>query len=173
MKMKFLLAVTLLAGLTFSCSNDDDGNNNVAVEGTWKLTAFNIESSIDLNGDGTASSDLLEETNCYQNEIIEFNADNSATVKSTSYLDMEGQYDANTGAFEIITNCVSEIENLAGTWAQAGGTVTVTVNGQPVVFTQAGSVLTATVPAGYEVPTDDNGTVAYVSEELTIQYTKQ
>ena len=171
--MKIVLAVLLLAGLTYSCSNDDDGNNTVAVEGTWKLTAFNIQSTIDLNADGNASSDLLEESNCYENETIEFNADNTATVKSTSYLELEGEYDAATGAFEIISNCINEIENLAGTWTQAGGTVTVSVNGQPVVFTQAGSVLTATIPAGYEVPTDDNGTVAYIAEELTIQYTKQ
>lgn len=171
--MKFLLAITLLAGLTFSCSNDDDGNNTVAVEGTWKLTAFNIESSIDLNGDGNASNNFLEETNCYQNETIEFESDNAVTVKSTSYLELEGEYDANTGAFEIITDCINEIENLTGTWAQAGGTVTLTIDGEPVVFTQTGSVLTATVPAGYEVPTDDNGTVAYIAEDVTIQYTKQ
>ena len=54
-----LLAFTFLIVAT-SCSSDNN-DNPTQVDGTWKLTAWNVGESYDLNNDGTASSNLLDE----------------------------------------------------------------------------------------------------------------
>jgi len=76
-----LLAIALVFA---ACSSDDDSNDTTAnLEGTWKLTAFNTENAYDLNEDGTTSTSVMDETSCYQNETITFNADGTGTAQVT------------------------------------------------------------------------------------------
>lgn len=84
MKKLFLGAAALLA---LSCSSDDDGGN-VSVEGTWKLTKFELTDGIDFNNDGTASTNLRAETGCFTNSTIVFE-DNDAVTFNMESIDVE------------------------------------------------------------------------------------
>ena len=170
-----ILSLLTIAFLLFSCSSDDDNNNNTTAEipGTWRLTSFLIESAIDLNNDGSASNDLIQETNCYQNETLVFNADGNMAANSTSFLEMEGVIDATSGDLVITTDCVPDAFSESGTWTQNGASVTILVDGTPIVAVVSGNALTFQIPAGYQIPTNDNGTIVTVLENTTFVYTKQ
>ena len=78
--MKKIVLTLLIASVLFSCKKDDDGNTEIAIDGIWRLTSFTTENAYDLNEDGTSSNDVISETSCYQNETLEFNADNTGTA---------------------------------------------------------------------------------------------
>ena len=57
---------------------------NADIVGTWLLTAWNGD-AIDLNNDGVESTNFLNEMNCYTNETLVFNSNNTGAAMSTSY----------------------------------------------------------------------------------------
>jgi len=70
MKINKLLMFALTIALFFSCSSDNDDNNDQSTDsmvGTWLLTAIDTETAFDLNQDGVATASFMDETNCYQN----------------------------------------------------------------------------------------------------------
>ena len=111
---KIFLNLFILSGLLLAtaCSSDsDDNDNNAELEGTWRLTAWNVGESYDLNNDGTSSSNLLDEIDCYNNETISF-ANGVATYMSTSYAEFyfeAGEEGESEGTYFI--ECEQEIEN--------------------------------------------------------------
>ena len=77
--------------MLLSCSSDDNNdNNNVSVEGTWELTKFELTEEVDLDNDGTASADIMGQTECFNNSTLVFDADNTADFNIES-LDVEIQ----------------------------------------------------------------------------------
>src|SRR5690606_8985173 len=92
-----------------------------------KMTAFNTENAYDLNGDGTISSDVMGQTNCYQNETIVFNSNNTGAEMSTSRLDINLELVAGSAnEYEYNVECVSENSTKAFTWTNNGNTVIIT-----------------------------------------------
>ncbi len=66
MKNLFLfLSLILLC----SCNSDDDVSFNLENR-TYKVVAFNVESNMDLNGDGIFSTDLLSELDPYDSDYL-------------------------------------------------------------------------------------------------------
>jgi hypothetical protein len=66
MKNLFLfLSLILLC----SCNSDDDVSFNLENK-TYKIVAFNVESNMDLNGDGIFSTDLLSELDPYDSDYL-------------------------------------------------------------------------------------------------------
>lgn len=159
-----------------SCSSDND-DNPIQVEGTWKLTAWNVGESYDLNNDGTASSNLLDEIDCYNNETIVF-ANNIATYMSTSYADIYFE-SSEEGESTYTIECEQEIENSPAAYSVSGNTVTITetyeedgeVYEDVIVATMNGNMLSFVIPDGYYVEGDDFEVV--VEQDLTFVFTKQ
>ncbi|MEX0996740.1 MAG: hypothetical protein WDZ45_06810 [Flavobacteriaceae bacterium] len=171
--MKKVFSLVLLAVLFASCSSDDD-DNGVAIEGTWKMTAFKSQNAYDLNGDGVISNDIMGETNCYQNETLIFNSNGTGANMSTSYAVISLEIVAGTAdEYEYSVDCVNENSTTAFTWSQNGDTVTVTESGVTASAAQDGNKLTLVVPNGFEIPVEQGGGTATVTENLTIEYTKQ
>ncbi|MBO0320738.1 DUF5004 domain-containing protein [Muricauda sp. CAU 1633] len=127
--MKNIIYKTILFSLiliTFSCSNDSEGDESevdepITMVGTWQLTSYTFENSYDFNGDGTSSNDFIEETNCFTDVRIIFNEDGTgeqiATSLSFTIIDDE-----------IVMNCEPPT-TVQKTWSLDGSELTVQSEG--------------------------------------------
>ena len=177
------LALTALVLVSACSGSDDDNNSSVELEGTWKLTAWNIGESVDLNNDGTASSNLLDEMDCYNNETIVFSSTDIATIINTSYADIYVELEEGSETdyiFEV--ECELENDSFTATYVRNGNTVTFTFAGDVedgedeedtdvLIATLDGDELSLLIPDGYYVEGDDFEVV--VEQDLTMVYTKQ
>lgn len=172
--MKKIAFTLLMATLLFSCKKDDDGNTQVSVEGNWKLTAFTTETGFDFNEDGTASNNVMSETNCYQNETVLFSGNGSATSTNRSYADITLELVAgSTTEYEYSVTCVQETEINTLSWTQSGNTISITESGETITGTLSGSVLTIVIPSGFFVEVEETGGTGFTTEDVTFVYTKQ
>jgi hypothetical protein len=79
-KIHYLKFIFVLASL-FACSKDkDDAPAPPAYIGNYVLTAFNTATKTDLNGDGTSSTNQLDEISCLKSDILNINADNTFKI---------------------------------------------------------------------------------------------
>ena len=173
---KLILSLLAASTLVFtSCSSDDDGGSSgVSMTGTWKLTAWNSSIGYDINNDGTASTNLLDEFDCYNNETVVVSSNNTAVVNSTSYADITAEITAGTtDEFTYTVDCVQENDSFPVTWSVSGNTITfdegtaTEVNG-----TISGNTISVVVPEGFVVYSSDFSEIL-VSQDLTFVYTKQ
>ncbi|MCB0444603.1 MAG: lipocalin family protein [Gelidibacter sp.] len=167
-----LLAIAVLA-LT-SCSKDDDSNSSTSLTGTWKLTAWNSATGYDINNDGTASTNILNELDCYNNETVVFSANNTAMAHSTSYADITAEITTGTtDEYTYTVDCVDEVDSFALTWSLNGNTITFD-EGTPdeIVATLSGNTFSLLVPEGLVIY-DANNVNEVVIQDLTLVYTKQ
>ena len=144
------------------------------IEGTWLLTAWNGTEPIDLNNDGTESTNFLEEMDCYNNETIVFNADNTGQIMSTSYAEFDIFLEVgSTDTYDFTVNCIPEIDNMDMTWSQAGNTVSITDSfNDTSEWTLNGNTLSITIPEGFTVINTEDVNVSVI-QDLTFVYTKQ
>ncbi|MEZ4857604.1 MAG: hypothetical protein R2781_02215 [Flavobacteriaceae bacterium] len=172
--MKKIAFTLLIATLLISCKKDDDGDSGTSIEGTWKLTAFTTETGFDFNNDGTASTNLLAETNCYQNETLEFSSNGSGTATTRSYADITLDFVAgSTTEYEYTVNCIQETETSSFNWAQNGSNMVITATDFSYTGTISGATLTIIIPSGFVVEVEDGNGTAFTTEDITIVYTKQ
>lgn len=138
----------------------------VILPGIWKLTELNLEEPFDFNGDGTSSTSLMTESNCYQNELMAFLPDFSGIATSNSYanITIEGE--------TFTVECIEEVEETSFNWAQTGNTVTVTIDGVNFTATQTGNTLTYVIPEGFFTSDGEEGGVE-ILQDMTFVYTKQ
>jgi len=170
--MKKVFSLVLFAVLFASCSSDDD--NSVAIEGTWKMTAFKSQNAYDLNGDGIISNDIMGETNCYQNETLVFNSNGTGANLSTSYAEISLELvPGTTDEYQYSVACINENFTTAFTWSQDGDVVTVTESGVTASAVQDGTKLTLVIPNGFPIEVEQDGVIVELNENLTIEYTKQ
>lgn len=163
----------MIALVFIGCSSDDD-DGGVSVEGTWKLTAFRSQNAYDLTGNGVISNDVMGQTNCYQNERLTFNANGTGADISTSYLIIDLELTAGSiSEYEYSFECISENNTSAFTWTQSGANVTVTTDGFSFTGVQNGTKITFTIPNGFEIPVEQGDEIVWITENLTMEYTKQ
>lgn len=179
--MKKLIILAVAAFLTLSCGGEDDTTIvGASVEGTWDLTAFDINEAFDLNGDGTSSQSLISEAGCYQNSSLEFHSDNTVTI-NIEELDINMELVIGTeDTYEYTVDCI-EATSETGTYAVIGNNITITVQGEidgemqteTILLIRDGNTMTLTVPEMVNVPVDENGEVTYSFVGATIEFTKQ
>ncbi|WP_178988932.1 lipocalin family protein [Winogradskyella schleiferi] len=179
---KFILGLFVLTSLslTTACSSDDDDNTSSNIEGAWKLTAWNVSgSSYDLNNDGTASTNLLEEMNCYNNETIVFN-NNVATYMTTSYADIYAELVAGSTSDYVYTiECQDEVSNSPASYSVNGNTVTITTTYEEdgtiyeviLLATLNGNTLSFVLEEGLYIE-ENVGFDVIVEQDLTLVFTK-
>ena len=108
---KFSLSLIALV-LLISCSSDDgDGGNDMkdAIVGTWNMVELNVSPDQDIDGDGTANSNILEELNCVSGTLT-FRNDNtwSLALEGVNITSITG------GLFDI--RCSNFTSTSNGTW---------------------------------------------------------
>lgn len=112
MKKIIYYLFTCLVLLFISCSSDDENNtndDNALVIGTYNLTEINVNVAQDVDEDGTASNNMLDELDCL-NGTLEINAD------GTWILDLvELDITSVTGDFYAI-RC-ARTNNFTGKWS--------------------------------------------------------
>jgi hypothetical protein len=110
-KFKFFL---LAAAGCFVLACDDtegDDNSRSEVAGTYNLTAFNAPMSVDFDADGTSSSNLLNESDCFDNSKLVLNADGTFTLTDNA-VTING----------TTASCGSQ--TTTGIWGRSGNTLT-------------------------------------------------
>ena len=97
--MKKIFSILILSIIAIACSTDADNNDlDDGIVGTWTAVSLSGATSVDLNGDGTASSNILEELPCFESSIV-FAADGNYSA-TTSDIAFTG-----TNLFDIMADC--------------------------------------------------------------------
>lgn len=132
--MKKITLLIAFAAMALSCSDDD--NAPVSLNGTWKLTYVNLHTdAADLNGDGIASENYMDESSCMDNTTIIFDPNNTATFGLTCVSDStvpeSVTYNATVNTVEFIYS-VQDVQpgfDKKTKYARAGNTLTATFIG--------------------------------------------
>jgi hypothetical protein len=122
----------------------------------------------DLNNDGTASINQMTETQCYNNNVLTINSNNTFSVTSKGVKIANQQ---TTPTIECFTDPV-----ITGTWASSNNTVTLTYVKSGVTVTQAyilvGNTLSYKKSKVEIVATTSNGTPVYLTSDIEVIYSK-
>ena len=168
----------LLLAITFSfnaCQSDDDNNEaQTTAKGTWRMQSLELGSEYDFNGDGTASNDIISETNCLQNETYSFGIDGNGVFNSTESLDIELTVDSNTNGVTYSIDCIAEDPfSEAFTWQQQGNSMTLMMFGEELTGTIDQDTMTLVFDEAYIVEVYDGSTVTEVSEPITLVLSRE
>lgn len=110
-KMKFLFGMLAIGALLTSCNSDDDNTVPVdtsnQIEGSYKLIEFRTPNNTDINKDGVAHPNQMNETGCYNDSKVTLNADNTFSYEYRAVTVADG-----------IASCSSATFN--GTWRITG-----------------------------------------------------
>ncbi|HEX8564000.1 MAG TPA: lipocalin family protein [Flavobacterium sp.] len=170
MKIK-LLPFVAFAALLFSCSDDDDSNTVSNPEGLYRMTAFNIsEEPSDLDGDGDASTNIMNETHCFDNSTVQINEDHTFTANSEG-LEIQIDSEGNPSEFACYDDGA-----ISGTWSLSGNEITFTFlsdgSGDTFTYDIDADSLSYFIPDGTAFGTV-GGNPAYITSDIEIVYTKQ
>jgi len=139
-----------------------------SIAGTYILTAFNTSVPTDLNGDGTNSTNQMNETTCFNNSLFILNSNNTFTANSKG-IDIDITSTPNT------LTCFTDPDT-TGTWSLSGNILTttyvesgVTYNDQ---FTVVGNTLVFNEPSG-QIVGMTSGNPVYLTSSIALVYSKQ
>lgn len=161
---KFLFLFSIAALLT-ACSDDDDAGTSAEAQlvGTYNLTAYNIPVAVDFNQDSQASTNFMNESDCYLDTQIVLNSDNTYT-STYSYL--------------LVTNSVScEEEDATGNWSLIDNStiklVDTSIEPQlEVNYTINGNQILQTLENAPYPDRDGEGNAIYSEGTVVLVYTK-
>ena len=117
--MKKLLYL-VLSVLVLSCSDDDDGSapnpNLELVIGTWNLSELTISPEQDIDGDGTFTTNILDELDCISG-VLNLRNDNTWSFTGNDVI-----ITTITGGL-FVFRCSDENRNAGGNWDLNGNLV--------------------------------------------------
>jgi len=146
--MKTKLFLIAIAIALFSCTFDDSEDvisqetTASSLIGTWDLTSFRFSEPVDINADGDASEEFLDELPCF-NSVLIFNEDGTFSAMAT---DIE----FTVGMDGTTLDCLESTTSTTGTWSLDGLTL-VTVSDGDTTETPLnldGDILTLMGPLG-------------------------
>ena len=164
--LKFLFIIVALV-LVSSCSKDDV--NEHAVVGKWKLTTWTVNIPFDLNHDTVSSTNLLDEIDCANNEILEFNAKDVVASDDTFNPKVDiALLNGTTDRYTVTTECAEGIIGFSKLYFIINDTEvminnrTATINGNQltIVYENAISIY------------NEDFTQVITTKDLTLIYTK-
>lgn len=155
---KNLFTLLVVAVLTFSCSSDDgDDSGNNSIVGTWDAIELDVGESFDWNGDGTSSSNLMDEIECFA-ATATFTAEGDFSSATT-----EINFNADETGFTY--SCGGPVTT-SGTYSVDGDTLIATddEDGETgeSTFDISGQTLTVT---GYVAAVDGEATLVFVRRQ--------
>lgn len=165
----FLLAASFTTLL--ACSSDDEVQPIIdntpppttELSGRYILTSFSIPEQVDLNQDGTASYNMMDESECYLETEIMLNEDMTFTAFDGSVL------------FASESGCVTEERN--GHWQVNGETLilsTLMADGLvlDIEYTINGNELSKSSPEATYPNYDSEGNQIYSTGNVDLTYVK-
>ncbi len=133
----------LIAGFLTACSSDKDEEGQKisqeqldALVGTWTLVEYNVTPEQDVDGDGSASENLLEELDCLEATLVltqEFrwslnNVQLTVTPITGGAFGINcGPASSDSGPWLFLNNQVLLSEGADGTFQLSGSTLTQTI----------------------------------------------
>ncbi|MDR6967486.1 hypothetical protein J2X31_001497 [Flavobacterium arsenatis] len=162
LKTNTLAKITLSIAIAFTmmaCEDQDDEIQNAGIEGTYKLTTFTLSAPIDYNNDGVATTNLIEETGCYDASNITLLPNGSAVFNIQS-VDIDYIPEDENGNPATVVECYFDGPETAS-YTSSTTLVTFSVGEESMSFTRTGNTLT------YIVEGDDSffGDVVLVFEK--------
>lgn len=152
-----------------SCSKDNEDQFTNDLIGSWKLTAWNVEDGFDINKDGVADTNLLNEIDCPNEEVLVF--DNNGIVSSDNTFNptlkialtstIESRYSFNV-------ECSEGIVGFSTNYSQNNGSVII----QERVASLDNNQLTRVFVGAIKIYNEDY-TQVISTRDLTMVYTKQ
>ncbi|WP_405208322.1 lipocalin family protein [Aquimarina sp. LLG6339-5] len=127
MKTNFFLFAISIALFFTSCSSDDDNGgvpDMVSLVGTWELTSASGALPVDLDMDGNASTNLLDELPCFEDTIVV--SDDNTYNQNVTQIDVNVSSDLPP---VVTADCTGLILEVTGEWALASGQLTFTPTG--------------------------------------------
>ena len=174
--MKKFMSMLAIALVFASCSSDDDNadDTNVSAEGVYDLTFFGGETGVDINGDGSASANLLIETGCYADDTMILAAGGVGAFFNSSSADIEIIIETGTtDSVSYMVSCDEENETITNSWTQDGDQVAVTSDGETFTATLSANTISFVIPNGSFIEVVEGEGTATLIEDLTLTYTKR
>lgn len=81
-KFFWVIGVASLSTFLAACSKDSSEQDLAPLNGVWQLTAWNVNESMDMDKDGVAHTNILDEISCPNNETLEFDANGVVTFNN-------------------------------------------------------------------------------------------
>lgn len=159
--------------LLTNTGGNNGGNNGggtiTNIAGTYKMTAFNTSVPTDLNGDGTPSTNQMNETTCFNNTALVLSANHTFTSTGSS---LEIVTDGTNTSLEC-----TEDPSYGGTWALSGNILTLTYTDEGETYTDqytvTGNTLKISLGEGLIVGTASSGEPVHLTANVDIIFTKQ
>lgn len=159
----------------FSCSNEPiDPAINLAnwgvkdITGSYIMIGFYTSVPTDLNNDKNASVNQMDETDCFNNNLLTLNTDQTfrKTSKAVGIV---------TTAGVATLNCAVNPE-VTGTWTLAGNTLTLSYTLAGIqtieVFNLTGNKLVGNIKQGKIVGTSSTNVPEFITSDIDVIYTK-
>ncbi|MCB0444602.1 MAG: hypothetical protein KDC68_02880 [Gelidibacter sp.] len=164
--LKYLFIIVVLV-LVSSCSKDDV--NEHAIVGKWKLTTWTVNIPFDLNHDMVLSTNLLNEIDCANNEILEFNAKDVVASDDTFNPKVDiALLNGTTDRYTVTTECAEGIIGFSKSYTVLNDTKVLINN---AIATINGNQLTIVYDHAVSIYNQDFSQVI-ATKNLTKIYTK-
>lgn len=145
------------------------GSSSTDASGSYKMTAFNIDTAQDLNQDGTSNTNLVNESTCLNNNYLTLSPDGTFTADGKTI-------NLTTTTTAPYTSLSCEAEPYSGTWTQNGNQVTLSYledgDAYDDVFTYSNNSLKHTETDTFSVAYMA-GMYTILPTSVSIIYTKQ
>ena len=137
-KFKSAILFVVISVFLFSCGSDDNSGGTdepAPVIGVWDLVELNVTPAQDINEDGTASGNILDELNCVTGTLTINDVGTwSLTLNGVTVTTITG------GLFNIRCNLLESFNS--GTWAFQNNQLTLFQGDEPIILTLDGDRLT-------------------------------
>lgn len=142
LKTKTLVKITISIAIAFTmmaCEDQDDEIQNTSIEGTYLLTTFTLSGPVDYNNDGVETTNLIEETGCYDASNITLLPNGSAVFNIQS-VEIDYIEDEN-GNPATVVECYFDGPETAS-YTSSNTLVTFSVGEESLSFTRTANTLT-------------------------------
>ena len=137
-KIKVVFLALVFTNLFLSCSSDDNSGGTdepIPVIGTWNLVELNISPAQDIDEDGNASANILDELNCVSGTLV-------INEVGTWSLSLDGVTITTITGGQFDIRCSTTSGFNSGTWAFQNNQLTLFQGVEPIVLTLANDRLT-------------------------------
>ncbi|MFZ0490770.1 MAG: lipocalin family protein [Salegentibacter sp.] len=140
--------------------------------GEWKVSKMESDTLVDLNGDGVWNTNILAETDCFQNMGVTFNSDGTTTTTNA-------KLDFTLGPNGDEFGCIAGRTD-AGTWSVENDELVMNLNIDGVVYTDRKQIVQTATTFSMDITkfesdqyvNDPGNSQASQIRILSVEYTK-
>jgi len=167
---KLILALyTCFSFIALTSCTTEDIDDTSTILGEWTLTSWTVDIPIDLNNDGTPQSEFSP--GCLSDSTINFMDASNATVFYSSEVTYNTRLE--DGKLVFMTACSTDSDRMPtlGDYSINNNSVMIDLEGDVMVLTLNGNILTMTVPNGF-IAKDIDTFETTVSQDVTYTFTR-